>query len=89
MDLARAYPAEVALRSWRRTMRLDRSRGIVAIEDSWDFSRVPKEITLHLVTAAEPRHLSPGRLLIPIPAGPAPADNIVVTYPGAGARGQH
>jgi hypothetical protein len=81
MDLAPAYPAEAGLRSWQRTLRLDRGRGIVVIEDSWDFSHVPEGVTLHLITAAEPRHLSPGRLLIPVPAGPAPADGIVVTYP--------
>lgn len=86
MDLAPAYPAEAGLRSWRRTLRLDRGRGIVVVEDSWDFSHVPEWVTLHLVTAAEPQHLAPGRLLIPVPAGPgpagpAPADGIVVTYP--------
>ncbi len=88
MDLAPAYPAEAGLRFWRRTLRLDRGRGSVVIEDSWDFSHVPEGVTLHLVTAGEPRHLSPGRLLIPVPvipvpAGPAPADGVVVAYPAA------
>jgi len=52
MDLARAYPADAGIRSWRRTLRLSRDGtgdGKILIADAWDLDHCPERTVLHLV----------------------------------------
>lgn len=64
MDLASAYPPDAGIATWRRAIRLDRDRGAVSIDDTWELTRDPGRVVLHLVTAAEPRQAD-GHLLVP------------------------
>jgi hypothetical protein len=50
MDIAGAYPKEANLRSWQRTVRLDRAANAIEIADDFVLTRRPKEITLTLMT---------------------------------------
>lgn len=65
MELAGAYPPEAGLRSWRRTVRLDRAAELVTLDDAWELGRDAGPVTLHLITAAEPRATADGQLLVP------------------------
>jgi hypothetical protein len=67
MNIAAAYPPQARIRSWRRTIRLDRDADKVLIEDSWDMDYSPERLVLHLIAAAQPLPVSPGRLVIRAP----------------------
>ena len=50
MELATAYPAESRLKSWRRTVRLDRARNVIQIDDSYFLTEPVPQITWSLMT---------------------------------------
>jgi hypothetical protein len=81
MDLAGAYPPEAGIRSWRRTIRLDRGGtggGKILIEDAWRTNHSPERIVVHLIAAREPRPVAPGRLEIVVDE-----NSLVIDYPQA------
>jgi hypothetical protein len=81
MDLAGAYPAEAGIRSWRRTIRLDRGGtgdGTIVLEDAWEINQSPERIVVHLIAAREPCPVAPGRLAI---AGDD--SSLIIAYPHA------
>ena len=64
LDLAAAYPAAAGVRSWRRTLRLDRTAPLVAIHDSWELSESSERTACYLITPEEPQ-VADGRILLP------------------------
>ena len=69
MDLAGAYPAEAGIRSWRRTIRLDRGGtgdGTILVEDAWEINHSPERIVVHLITAREPCPVCPAAWAWPL-----------------------
>ena len=50
MDIAGAYPKSAKIESWKRLIRLDRSRNQVEVTDEYSLNETPKEITLTLMT---------------------------------------
>jgi hypothetical protein len=50
MEIAGAYPAEANLESWRRLVRLDRTRNRVEITDEYSLKQPAHQITLTLMT---------------------------------------
>jgi len=81
LDLAGAYPPEAGIRSWHRTIRLDRASaggGKIVIEDAWDIDHYPERTVVHLIAAREPRLVAAGRLVIPADEG-----NLAIGYPDA------
>ena len=50
MDIAGAYPKAANLESWKRLVRLDRSRNEVEVTDEYSVHAAVKEITLTLMT---------------------------------------
>jgi len=63
LDIAGAYPKEANLKSWLRTIRLDRGRG-VTITDDYALSKRAQEMTLSLMTPCRVKTEKPGRLLL-------------------------
>lgn len=61
MDIARAYPADAGIVSWRRTVRLDRGRG-VAVGDAFSLARPTADLSLSLMTPCEVSEDVPGAL---------------------------
>jgi hypothetical protein len=55
LDLAAAYPAAAGVRSWHRTLRLDRTAGLIAIDDSWELSQASERTVCYLITPEEPQ----------------------------------
>lgn len=55
LDLAAAYPAQAGVRSWRRTIRLDRRARLISVRDSWELSQSSERSVCYLITPHEPR----------------------------------
>jgi hypothetical protein len=62
LNLEAAYPKEAGLKSWRRTLRLDRGRNEVAIRDNYALNQAAKVITLTLMTPCKVAQEGAGRL---------------------------
>jgi hypothetical protein len=73
MDIAAAYPKEAGLKSWRRTLRFDRGKGMIEVRDRYAASKAPKEIALTLMTIAKMRPAGAGAVLVPLPMDGSPA----------------
>jgi hypothetical protein len=52
LDIAKAYPAEAGLKSWRRRLRLDRARNELEIRDTYSMTKPAPHISLTLMTPA-------------------------------------
>lgn len=59
LDIAGAYPPEAGLKTWRRTVRLDRGQG-VQIDDQYQLDAPPQSLTLSLLTACTVDADTPG-----------------------------
>jgi Heparinase II/III-like protein len=55
LDLAAAYPAAAGVRSWHRTLRLDRTEPLIAIHDRWELSQLSQATVCYLITPEEPQ----------------------------------
>jgi hypothetical protein len=55
LDLAAAYPTAAGVRSWRRTLRLDRTAGAITIRDTWDLNHSSERSLCYLITPEEPQ----------------------------------
>ena len=64
LDLAAAYPAAAGVRSWRRTLRLDRTAPLIAIHDSWELSQISERNVCYLITPEEPQ-VADGTIMLP------------------------
>jgi hypothetical protein len=62
LDIAKAYPAEAGLESWRRTLRLDRVKNEISIADVCALTRDAAHITFTLMTPCNVRVAGPGEL---------------------------
>lgn len=63
LDIADAYPKEANLKSWVRTIRLNRGDNII-ITDAYALSKHAQEVTLSLMTPCQVREEGRGRLLL-------------------------
>ncbi|GAA3085029.1 hypothetical protein JOF29_002989 [Kribbella aluminosa] len=66
LDLGPAYPSAAGVRSWSRSVRLQRDgdEPWIGVDDQWDLDRDPDELALHLMTATPARCDAPGVLTI-------------------------
>lgn len=62
MELSTAYPREAQLKSWRRTVRLDRTGNKITINDSYFLAKPDSEISLSLMTACAVSQEGKGKL---------------------------
>jgi len=88
MDLAAAYPAAAGVRSWRRTLRMDRSVPLITIRDSWELTQASQRTVCYLITPEEPRVAGatitlPSGLAIDVDAG---ADDAIADRIGVERR---
>ena len=72
MELATAYPAESRLKSWRRTVRLDRTGNVIEISDSYLLTTPVSDITLSLMTACSVAQTGKGQLTLTSAQGAPP-----------------
>jgi hypothetical protein len=55
LDLAAAYPATAGVRSWRRTLRLDRTAALISVHDSWELNQESERSVCYLITQEQPQ----------------------------------
>jgi Heparinase II/III-like protein len=67
MELAKAYPPEARLKSWRRAVKLDRTSNVVEISDSYFLTEPVSDITLNLMTACKVAETGKGQLTLTSP----------------------
>ena len=73
LNIEQAYPPEAGLDSWRRTLRLDRSKNEIEIRDRYALKKPAGKITLTLMTPHKPgADLSLGKVKVAIPEGLKP-----------------
>jgi hypothetical protein len=64
MELAKAYPPEARLKSWRRTVKLDRTSNLIEINDGYFLTGPVSEITLNLMTACTVKESGKGQVTL-------------------------
>ena len=72
MELSHAYPPEAQLKSWRRTVRLDRAENTITIDEAYFLVKPVTEITLSLMTACTVSPDGKGRLTLVSAQGAPP-----------------
>jgi hypothetical protein len=66
-NIASAYPKEAGIKSWIRTVTLDRERHSVTIEEDFYLER-SAEVQLSIITSLAPESYKAGVLHLPLPA---------------------
>jgi hypothetical protein len=64
LDIAAAYPPEANLDSWKRVLRLDRTRNEVEVSDTYLLKKPASRITLTLMTPCRVSRSGPGELIL-------------------------
>jgi Heparinase II/III-like protein len=72
MELATAYPAESRLKSWRRSVKLNRANNMIEISDSYSLTTPVSDITLNLMTACSVAQNARGQLTLTSTQGAPP-----------------
>jgi hypothetical protein len=81
LDLAGAYPRQASIKSWVRTIRLNRGKDI-AITESYTLDKPAKEITLTLLTPCQVEIQKSGQLLLKTAEGAEPPSFVQVWCEG-------
>jgi len=82
LDIARAYPKQANLTSWKRTVRLNRGRDVTVTEE-FALAKPAEQITLSLMTPCRVRVEKPGCLLLETAQGAELSVPMQVWYDGA------
>jgi len=64
MELAKAYPPEARLKSWRRTVKLDLANNTIEIKGGYFLTEPVSDITLNLMTACTIKESGKGQLTL-------------------------
>jgi len=64
LNLARAYPLQAGLDSWKRTLRLDRGGNQVEVTDSYSLKRAAAQVTQTLMTPHKVAQTAAGELAV-------------------------
>jgi hypothetical protein len=69
LNLARAYPEEARVGNWKRTLRLDRARNQISLEDAFELTAAAREVSLTLMTPCRVTVDGPGQLTLHMESG--------------------
>ena len=78
VDIAKAYPEDAAINSWKRTVRLNRTKN-VTVTDAINLKQV-NELTEHLMTCYPSEVRTPGELIIHYKINDAQPRDFVIRY---------
>jgi hypothetical protein len=76
MDLAAAWPKEAGINKWKRTIRVEKDKDRISINDSYDLSKMPAQITQTFMTVCPVKTDVPGKIFFSI----AGQKDVVLTY---------
>jgi hypothetical protein len=66
LDIAKAYPAEAKVRSWKRTITLNRGRNVI-IQDKYDLEEAGENLRMTLMSWCKPILEEEGRIRLEFP----------------------
>jgi len=69
MNLAKAYPPEAHLATWKRTLLLNRLGNSIEVVDDYQLTQAAKAITLTLMTPCAAQVQTVGEITLPTPSG--------------------
>jgi hypothetical protein len=81
LDIAAAYPQQANVKSWVRTIRLQRGKDI-GITENYTLEKPAKEITLTLLTPCKVSVRKEGQLLLETPGKTEPRTSVRVLFDG-------
>lgn len=81
LDIAGAYPKQANVKSWLRTVRLNRGRDI-EVTESYTLEKPATDITLTLLTPCKTTVLKDGQLLLESAPGTEPGSRVRVVFDG-------
>jgi len=81
LDIAGAYPKQANVKSWTRTIRLNRGKEI-GITENYTLEKPAKEITLTLLTPCKATVQKEGQLLLETVEGAEPRTSVRVSFDG-------
>ena len=76
LDLAKAYPAEAGIKTWKRTLQLNKLKGQVEIKDQFELSENKQGVQQAFMTLCTIDSSTPGKLNLTTSTG----DKHVMTY---------
>ncbi len=79
MDIAPAYPKEAGLKSWRRTLRLERGKKVV-ITDAYKLAEAVKPLQWSFMTCRTPEIAGPGTIRLAAGPGEAAGRPVELSY---------
>lgn len=78
LDLAKAYPAEAKVNTWKRTIRFNRGRNVVVTDEGE--LQVPSPVTQHLMTSSASEILKPGEVLVHFKGDNGLSKDFIIKY---------
>lgn len=78
LDIAKAYPAEAAVNSWKRTVRLNRGKNVIVTDVADLQSAAP--VTQHLMTSCRSEVVKPGEVLMHFEGANGMQKDFIVKY---------
>jgi hypothetical protein len=78
LDIAKSYPTETGINSWKRTIRLNRGKNVL-IADAADL-KTAAPITQHLMTIYQAEIIKPGEVIIHYRSGDGGKKDFIVGY---------
>jgi hypothetical protein len=85
LDIAPAYPEEAGVKTWQRTVTLERGRGVV-VEDSYTLSKVKEDLRLSLMSWRRPETIGNGSIRLLAPEGEGPLNPVFISFDGSRFR---
>jgi hypothetical protein len=69
MDIAAAYPAEAGVVKWERTVKLDKTKNVLAVSDDYVLKKCDKPLSQVFMTVCNTNLDQPGKVVFEIPGG--------------------
>jgi hypothetical protein len=85
LDIALAYPRDAAVKTWRRTVTLERGKRVV-VEDSYALDEVKDDLRLSLMSWRRPEIADDGSIRLLAPEGVGPLEPLFISYDGSRFR---
>lgn len=79
LDISKAYPENAKLKSWKRTITLNRKK-IVIINESYELEEVIKDVQLTIMSCRKPELETKGKIKLQNPEEIIDSKPVVITY---------
>lgn len=67
MNIAKAYPETAGVKSWNRTVKLDKAKGNIEVKDQYEMNKNPESLTQTFMTVCNTDISLPGKIIFYLP----------------------